>query len=390
VPPILRLTRPLERALYAGHPWVYRDALAPFDVQPGTIVDVADKKGRVIARGLADGGPIGVRVLTTRPKERIDVAFFRARIARAFALRARAIPKDTNAYRLVHGEGDRLPGLVCDRYGPFAVLKLDGAAAQALRAVFVEAIEPALRELGIVGAIVRSQRKLGGGVEAAFGAVPQAEIAVLEHGMTLLGSLYEGQKTGLFLDHRESRKRVRTLSSGLSVLNLYGYTGGFSVAAGLGGASHVTTVDLAQPAIDLAVRTWQHNGLSPEGHTAIASDVPAFLREASEAGRRFDLVIADPPNFAPQQGALPQALESYRTLHASCMSLIDDDGLYLAASCSSHVRTADFLDSLREGARRARRVVTVLEQSSAPFDHPHLLAFPEGDYLKVVLLRVSK
>ena len=160
------------------------------------------------------------------------------------------------------------------------------------------------------------------------------------------------------------------------------------MAAGLGGATRVTTVDVAKPAIALAEKTWLHNGLAPDAHEAAASDVPAWLREASAAGRSYDLIVADPPNFAPNQGVLEQALESYRALHAACLAMVSSGGLYLAASCSSHVRASDFLDTLREGARRARKVVAILEQTGAPFDHPRLLAFPEGDYLKVVLLRV--
>jgi 23S rRNA (cytosine1962-C5)-methyltransferase len=388
VPRAVRLTRPLERLLYAGHPWVYRDALAPFEAAPGEPLDVFDKKGRLVARGLAESGPIGVRVFTTR-KESIDERLFAARIADALALRERALPPDTDAYRLLHGEGDRLPGVVCDRYGDYAVVKLDGEAILAFRSLLSGVLERALSPLGIAGALVRTSRKQGGSSELLFGREPPRELTVRERGMTLLVNPWEGQKTGLFLDHRESRARVRTLSRGASVLNLYGYTGGFSVAAGLGGARAVTTVDVAKPAIELAERTFVANGLAAALHRAVASDVPDYLRAAAEQREQHDLVIADPPNFAPSQAKLDNALESYAALHAGSLALVAPAGLYLAASCSSHVRMADFLDSLREGARRAKRVLQLLEQTGAPFDHPRLLAFPEGDYLKVVLMRVS-
>ena len=206
--------------------------------------------------------------------------------------------------------------------------------------------------------------------------------------MTLIANLREGQKTGLFLDHRESRARVRALARNLSVLNLYGYTGGFSIAAGLGAARSVTTVDVAKPAIELAERTWLANDLAADVHRGIAEDVPKFLTQQVSEKAQYDLVVADPPNFAPGQAKLDAALESYEALHAACLSLLSAGGLYLAASCSSHVRQSAFLDTLREGARRSRRVLQILEQTSAPFDHPRLLAFPEGDYLKIVLARV--
>ncbi len=401
MPRALRLIRPLERALYAGHPWIYRDALAPFEADAGELVDVFDKRGRLIARGLVDDGPIGVRVFSTLPKERVDRALFEQRIAAAFALRARALPPETDAYRLLHGEGDRFPGVVCDRYGAHAVLKLDGAGVLALRDELTELLRAPLAELGVRGLLVRTSRKSkralaraseliqGAEVELAWGDPPPAEVEVRERGMRLLANLWQGQKTGLFLDHRESRARVRTLARELAVLNLYGYTGGFSLAAALGGAREVTTVDVARPALELAVQTFARNQLAAFPHHTCAEDVPAFLARAAESGQRYDLVVADPPNFAPSQAKLEAALESYAALHASALGLLPPGGFYLAASCSSHVRVSDFLESLREGARRARRVLAILEQTGAPFDHPRLLAFPEGDYLKVVLTQVA-
>lgn len=388
MPRAVRLIRPLERTIYAGHPWLYRDALAPFEAPPGELVDVFDKRGRLLARGFVDAGPIAVRLLTTQPKERIGVDLLRERMRAAFRARQQGLPDATSAYRLIHGEGDRLPGIVCDRYDRHAVVKLDGDGALALRDMIREALEAPCRELGIEGALLRTSRRQGGEVELYFGQEPPAEVEVLERGMKLLASLREGQKTGLFLDHRESRARVRSLSRGLRVLNLYGYTGGFSVAAGLGGASAVTTVDVARPAIELAARTWLQNGLPAGLHRALAEDVPGFLKEAALRGDRYDLIVADPPNFAPSQSKVEAALESYAALHAACASLLEPGGLYLAASCTSHVRMSDFLETLREGSKRARRVFSILEQTGAPFDHPRLLAFPEGDYLKVVLGRV--
>lgn len=388
MPRAVRLIRPLERTILSGHPWIYRDALGPFEAPPGELVDVFDKRGRLLARGFVDSGPIAVRVLTTNPKERIDAALFARRITAAFELRTQAVPEATSAYRLVHGEGDRLPGVVCDRYGDFAVVKLDGEGVLALVDMLREAFRAPCEALGIRGALLRTSRKQAAPTELFFGEPPPREVEVLERGMKLLGNLWEGQKTGLFLDHRESRARVRGLSRNLRVLNLYGYTGGFSVAAGLGGAQHVTTVDVAKPAIELARATWLHNGLPEAAHEAISEDVPTFLKQAQSEARQFDLIVADPPNFAPSQGKVEAALESYTALHAACLSLIPQGGLYLAASCTSHVRMAEFLDTLREGSRRSRRVLSILEQTGAPFDHPRLLSFPEGDYLKVVLCRV--
>jgi 23S rRNA (cytosine1962-C5)-methyltransferase len=382
----LRLRKPLERSLRSGHPWLFRDAIEAFEAPAGTPVRVLDRNGRFLAVGVAEAGPIGVRVFSLRD-EAVDAVLLRGRIARAFALRARCIPEHTDAFRLLHGEGDALPGFVCDRYGKAAVLKLDGEAAPALCAMFLDALIPMLEQHGITSLILRTSRKQADASELVWGPAPARELIVLEHGMRLWTNLYEGQKTGLFLDHRETRRRVRQLARGASVLNLYGYTGGFSVAAGLGGATHVTTVDSAKPALALAERSFRENDLSDSDHVCHAADVLVFLESAAKSGKRYQLVIADPPNFAPRKSAVENAQKAYEALHAAALGVLEPDGLYLAASCSSHIGRTAFEESVRRGAAHARRVVQVREQSGAPADHPRLLAFPEGDYLKVLLAR---
>ena len=387
-PPRVRLLKPLERSVRAGHPWLYRDALEPFSAAAGSEVQVLDKRGRVLASGLADEGPIGVRVFAIGERT-IDSQLFRPRIARAFALRARVMPPDTNAYRLVHGEGDALPGFTCDRYDRVAVLKLDGDAARARCSEFVACLEPLLVAHGIDSLLVRTGHKHDQEVTHVWGPAPDHEITVIEHGMRLVSNLMAGQKTGLFLDHRESRLRIRQLARESRVLNLYGYTGGFSIAAALGGAREVTTVDSAKPALALAERSFAENSLGAARHDCHADDALAFLASAADSGKRYELVIADPPNFAPRKHALEKALAAYEALHASVLRVLAPGGLYLAASCSSHVDRAAFEESLRRGAAHARRVLQVLERTSAPADHPRLLAFPEGDYLKVLLARAD-
>jgi 23S rRNA (cytosine1962-C5)-methyltransferase len=382
----VRLRKPLERSLRAGHPWIYRDALEAFDASAGADVRIVDRTGRFVASGLAELGPIGVRVFSLEDRA-VDDKLFAERIAAAFQLRAQLALPETNAYRLLHGEGDRLPGVVCDRYGTCAVLKLDGDAALAHREAWTRVLAPPLRELGVETLLVRSGRKEDQRVEVAWGEPPARESVVLERGMKLVVNVYEGQKTGLFLDHRETRARVRQLSADREVLNLYGYTGGFSIAAGLGGATHVTTVDLAKPALALADRSWKENALPAGAHEARAADVAAYLPAAAQSGGRYRLIVSDPPNFAPRQSAVPQALQAYEAMHAGVFKLLAPGGLYVAASCSSHVDRTAFEETLQRGAAKARRVVQVLERSGAPADHPRLLAFPEGDYLKVLLVR---
>ncbi len=382
-----RLRKPLERALSQGHPWIYRDALDPLAAEPGTVVAVTDARGRFVARGIADAGPLAVRVYTTRD-EVLGPALLTGRMVRAAELRDRVLPPETDAYRLLHGEGDRLPGVVCDVYGPWAVLALDGEGMIPWRESLVGVLSPVLRARGVTSLLVRSGRGDRRVTDLAWGELPDGPMDVRERGMLLRVDLVRGQKTGAFLDQRESRHRVRRLAGGMRVLNLYGYTGGFSVAAGLGGAGSVETVDVAPAAVALATEAWAHNGLDPARHTATVCDVPELLAERLRARARYDLVVADPPSFAPSEATLEAALRSYRALHAAALGLVSPGGYYLAGSCSSHVDRSVFLGTVLDGAAKLRRVLQVVDAWAAPEDHPRLAAFPEGDYLKVLLLRV--
>jgi 23S rRNA (cytosine1962-C5)-methyltransferase len=362
---------------------VYRDALQPFRAEAGDVVTVVDDKRKFVGRGLADDGPIGVRVFTTTD-EKVDADLFERRILGADELRRMVVPADTNAFRFLHGEGDRFPGLVCDVYDTWAVIQLDGAALVSRRAQLVEILRARLATRGIVRTLVKFGRRAEKKIE---GRPPSEPLFVREHGMTLVADLAHGQKTGLFLDHRESRRRIRALAHDRRVLDLYAYVGGFSAAAGLGGARAVDTVDVAAQAIEASHRTWLANGLHDARRTGHAVDVPAFLERAVADSRKWDLVIADPPSFAPNEAVVGKALKSYAQLHAASLRVLAPGGLLLAASCSSHIDAPSFETALSEGAGRARRIVQVLERWSAPADHPRLLAFPEGDYLKVVLAR---
>lgn len=388
-PRTVKLSKALERTVRRGHPWVYREALAGDLPGPGEEVRLLDRKGRPLGRGIADGTEaIGLRLWLLRDGP-IDEELVERRLRRAIGLRAALRPPDTSALRLVHGEGDGCPGLVIDQYdlidGPkVAVLRLDGEGPARFFERVQGAVVRTLKDQGFEGLLVRRDRRSGEGPALAFGDVPKGRVRIHEHGMVLIGDLWEGQKTGLFLDHRESRFRVRALARGRRVLNLYAYTGGFSVSAGLGGAGTVTSVDVAPEAIALADETWLANELPPERHRGITADCRDFLEEDRE---RYELVISDPPSFAPRESAVPSALAAYEALHASCLDRLVPGGLYLAGSCSSHVNAAAFDETLARASDAAGRRIQILERSGAPFDHPRLAAFPEGDYLKVVLAR---
>jgi 23S rRNA (cytosine1962-C5)-methyltransferase len=375
---ILRLRRRLERALRDGHPWIFRDALGrPPRLAHGACVEIVGSAGRVVASGFWDAdSPIAVRVLQPGPT-RDPAALVAGRIREAFALRRRSLDLDrTTAFRWIHGEGDRLPGIHVDLYGDVAVVRFDGEGARA----FYRGLGPMLRAVFPLRAAVDRQT----GARLVGRAVPD-RLEVLEHGLRFEVSPGVGGKGGLFLDQRENRAAIGRLSKGRRVLNLFGYTGGFSLYAVRGGAVSTDTVDVARPALEAAKRNFALNGFPLEAAGFHARDAFEFL-EAAE--RRWDLVISDPPSFAPRKSARETARRAYTRLHRLAAASVEPGGLLAAASCSSHFPLEDFLGSLHEGARQAGRAVEVDAVRGAGADHPSLPGFPEGDYLKFVVGRV--
>jgi 23S rRNA (cytosine1962-C5)-methyltransferase len=408
VPGVTRvgLRRDLERSLRSGHPWIYREALAaPGGLPSGSVVDLCDAGGQFIARGLYDpASPIAFRAYTLDLDEAVDEALFYRRLERALALRRGLLSDEsdpTDAFRWCYGEGDFLPGLIVDVYGPVAVLVFDGGdhgPARRFRQTIVDAVAALGRELGICAIYERLQRRAGGGGELLWGKLPGAggsgELIVSEHGVRFHVDVVHGQKSGLFLDQRENRRIIRRYARGRSIWNGFSYTGGFSVYAALGGARRVVSVDRAGPALLAARQNFVLNGLDPDAHGFFTDDAFTHLAAAVSRGDRHDLVIVDPPSFAPTEKAVPTALAAYRELHRLALELVAPGGLLCAASCSSHVTETAFLSTLipsekpglGPSKKSAGRKLRILELHSQPADHPTLPAFPEGRYLKFVLL----
>lgn len=374
----MKLRKDLTRSLKRGHPWLYRDALAVSDlIADGTVVEVLDRGGRRLATGFWDAsGPIAVRVLSLEPfadpaklvRERLGGAWQRRRAALDFTR--------TNAFRLVHGEADALPGVHVDAYADFASVRFDGAGARA----FYGELWSALLELdGLVIQSIVDREQRGGSVP----------LEVLENGLRFAVDLGSGQKGGLFLDQRENRVEVERRANGRRVLNLFGYTGAFSLYAARGGAVATDTVDSAKPAIEAARVNFGLNGFSGPEHAFVAADAFAFLEAAQREDRTWDLVISDPPSFARSKTALPAARDAYRRLHRLAAAVVAPDGLFCPASCSSHVGRDDFIGLVEEGVRAAGRRFQLETLRGAGVDHPALPAFPEGNYLKFAIGTVS-
>jgi len=382
--PVL-LAKNLSRVLRDGHPWVFRDALEqPPRLEDGALVELRTKEGRAVAVGFWDSrSAIAVRILEAGPLADAG-AETDARIRAALARRRERIdPARTDAFRWIHGEADRLPGIHVDLYGDVAVVRFDGSGAPAFYKDLGARLAEAAPPLDLRAVIDRQSgaRMHGRGAPARF--------EVRENGLRYEVSPGVGGKGGLFLDQRENRDLVERLAPGRTVLNLFGYTGGFSLAAARGGAASTDTVDSARPAVAAAKRNFERNGLSTEHAGFHVADAFDFLQEAVRRRRSWSLLISDPPSFAPNQEAKEQARRAYVRLHRLASAAVAKGGVLCAASCSSHFRREEFLASVEAGARAAGRKFSLQEVRGAGFDHPVLRGFPEGDYLKFAVGRVT-
>jgi len=381
-----RLTLPakLEATLIGGHPWVYRDQVPQgFSAPIGTMVEV--RCGKFSAWALWDpSSALALRVYSRIAKP--DVNWYRQRVSEAWQLRAGLRLQRTNAFRWIYGEGDGLPGIIVDHYAGLAVVVCDTPACDQI----VDALVPLLVEVGGVSGVVRRRRGAAkeDRLERLWGAEPPATLVVEENGLRLRADLVAGQKTGLFLDHRENRATVERVSKDARVLNLFAYSGAFSLYALRGGAREVVSVDVAPGAAEDAAHNVRLNGFDESRHHFEVADVFDYLERARLAGERFDVIVCDPPSFARNNAHLDKALKAYVRVNAAGMKLAAPGALYAGASCTGRVTPHAFKQCLAESARRSQRRMQVVHESGQPVDHPELLGHPEGRYLKFVMGRL--
>ncbi len=366
----LALTRDTVGTVARGHPWVYRDGVKG-SAQVGEPVLLLDDRQKVVAWGLFDEGPIAVRVLGREPVEVATAV--RHAVARAVALRRATVLGDTNAYRLLNGEGDDLPGVVVDRYDSVLVLRLYSKAWERHLGALVEALRPLGATIYRRYGVARVDGKDGG--ETLHGPPPGEGVVVREHGMKLLARVTTGQKTGLFLDQREHRRLVRGWAEGRTVANLFSYSGGFSVAAALGGARRVTSVDIAPAALEDARENFRLNGLDPSAHAFEATDAFRW------SGEPVDMLIVDPPSLAHERANDSAARNAYRDLHRHVGPLARQ--LLVSSSCTARLSWDRWEDAVRDGLKGGW---SELHRSAQPADHPVALGHPEGRYLKFAFL----
>jgi 23S rRNA (cytosine1962-C5)-methyltransferase len=385
----LVLPATLERALAQGHPWVYRDHL-PRDFQARTGDWVRARAGRWSGFGLHDAeGALALRVFSAKGIP--DADWVGERVRAAWDLRAPIRARgDTDTYRWLNGEGDFLPGIVVDLYGDYAVLVTDSPAVEPLVPWVVAALG-AVRPLAGILWRQRDPREEGDRrLSVLVGGAPPERLVVRERGLSFVVSLEAGQKTGLFLDQRENRCTVETLAAGRRVLNLFSYTGGFSLYAARGGARETTSVDLSKGATRAAEQSFEASGLAGEGHRFVAADVFEFLEAENASASRHDLVVCDPPSFARSQQQLEQAERAYVRVNTAALRVVEDGGLLASSSCTARVGPAAFQRCLAEAAARAGRRLQILHDAGHALDHPIALGHPEGRYLKFIVARVLR
>jgi 23S rRNA (cytosine1962-C5)-methyltransferase len=392
--PVIKLKRGKEESLQRLHPWVFSGAVASFpkDIEEGDVVEVHTSADELIGIGHYQVGSIVVRMLEFGLTRAIDKEFFAERLAAAFSLRQtlKLIRPDNNAYRLVHGEGDFLPGLVIDIYGNTAVVQAHSPGMHFCRDIIAEALTE-LPELTVANVYYKSETTLP--YKAHLD--PQNEYIIgeysgsvaIENGLQFNIDWLRGQKTGFFVDQRDNRSLLEYYSAGRRVLNMFCYTGGFSVYAMRGGAKLVHSVDSSAKAIELTRANVEMNFPGDTRHEAFAEDAFKYLADIKKS--QYDLIILDPPAFAKHRSALRNALIGYRRINARAFEQIAPGGILFTFSCSQAVSREQFRLAVFTAAASTGRKVRILHQLTQPADHPISIYHPEGEYLKGLILQVE-
>ena len=387
----IRLREGKDRSLLRRHPWVFEGSIAKGKADAGETVRVEAADGRFLCwASFSPESLIRVRAWSFDEQERIDAAFFERRIAAAIALRAR-MPIDSDAVRLIHGEADGLPGLIVDRYGDTLSAQFLSAGTERWKQTIADQL---LAQTGLTRLYERSDAN----VRTLEGLAPvtgwlrgegPTEIVISENTWKLSLDVAEGHKTGYYLDQRDNRRKfaeaVRQYGC-QSVLNCFSYTGGFSVAALAGGASEVISVDSSGPALERATAHVALNGFDPARHMALDADVNHTLRDLLRQGRRFDAIVLDPPKFAPTAAHAERAARAYKDINRLGLMLLNPGGLLFTFSCSGGVGPELFHKIVAGAGIDAGADGLILDRVGATPDHPQTIYFPEGEYLKGLLI----
>ena len=376
------------------HPWVFSGAIKqiPDGIKSGTPVKLYDENNFFLAQGyFSSYAQIAVRLWSWKEEDEIDEDFFIQKIQNAYELRQNLVEnKKTNSYRVINSENDLLPGLIVDKYDDYLSVQFHNLGIAFWKKEIISALVKILKPKGIYERSDVGNREKEGGASTGvlFGKVPE-KVEILENDNKFYVDIINGQKTGFFLDQRDKRNALQKYCKGKKVLNCFSYTGGFSVYAMGAGAKKVVSVDSSQPALDMAKANMKLNGFDLKKCDFICDDVKKYIQpEIDKTGKDtkfdFDVIVLDPPAFVKDRHKINEGLQGYRKINEAAIRALPANGILVTASCSQHVSLSDFRYMLSEAAGRAGRTVQVLETYTHGIDHPELVAFTEGEYLKCV------
>ncbi|KGE13860.1 class I SAM-dependent rRNA methyltransferase [Sphingobacterium deserti] len=383
-----------DKAAWQLHPWVFSGAIAKMDNKPanGTVVRVFNAADEFIAFGVYNAfSRVAVRLLEWNPERTVDGDWWRDRLKRSIGLRKHLLTADNTTVRLVFAEADFLPGLIVDKYGDFISIQVHSSGAELVKATIVDELVAQLDPRGIYERSDLKSREHEGLPDAnglLYGETPPEFVDVVENGIQYKINIVEGQKSGFYCDQRDNRWLTAQYAKGKRVLDCFCYSGGFTLNAFKQGAAEVVSVDSSALAMETLKRNVVNNGFDGDKHISVQSDVNKYLRKLGEDGERFDIIVLDPPKYAPSRSALDKASRAYKDLNRRGLMLLESGGLLATFSCSGAMDIDTFKQVIAWAALDAGKEIQFIRQFIQPEDHPVRASFPEGEYLKGLLVRV--
>ncbi len=388
------LNKGKDKAAWQLHPWVFSGAISAALGKPqnGDIVSVYNMEDEFIAYGIYNGNSrVAVRLLEWDPSQEITEQWWRNRVSKAVNNRLSLLHDSNNTVRLIFAEADFLPGLIADKYADFISVQVHSAGIEKVKDIIVDQLVQLLQPKGIYERSDLKSREYEGLPDTnglLFGTVPPEFVDVIENGIHYQVNIVEGQKSGFYCDQRENRAITASYAKDKKMLDCFSYSGGFTLNAFREGASSITSVDSSGLAIETLKNNIKLNGFDSSKHTAVQSDVNKYLRELGEQGEKFDVIVLDPPKYAPTRSALEKASRAYKDLNRRGLMLLNSGGLLATFSCSGAMDIDTFKQIIAWAALDAGKEIQFIYQYCQPEDHPVRASFPESEYLKGLLVRV--